>query len=724
MTLRLIRVAVPSPLPRLFDYLAPDSVPWPLPPGVRVQVPFGHRKLIGLAVSCADTSDVPSDRLRPILAVLDAQPVIPADVLALALDLAGYYHHPPGDVLDAVLPKRLRQGAVAEPSQLPPWMLTPAGEAACADEGLAKRAPRQHEALQRLHDAGRSLGDSELASASTRRSLQQHGWIVRSEHRTPEPLAGDVPVLTDDQQAAVAVLEKAGSSFCVSLLFGITGSGKTEVYLERIALELAAGRQTLVLVPEIALTPQLVDRFTRRLGTRPSVLHSALTDVERLDAWLDAARGQAGVLIGTRSAVFTPLARPGLIVVDEEHDGSFKQQDGFRYHARDAAIWRARRLDIPVILGSATPSLETWANAARGRYTRIDLTRRAGGARPPRILTHDLRGKRLREGLSEPLWDRLARCIDAGEQALVFLNRRGFAPTLLCHDCGWIAECPRCTARLTVHRAKRQLHCHHCGHEVRLPPHCPSCGSAELRPIGQGTERLEDTLAAAFGAERVVRIDRDTTRRRGSLEALLNRVRDGRGQILLGTQMLAKGHDFPAVTLAIIVDADQGLFSPDYRAEERLAQMLIQVAGRAGRGVRPGEVVIQTHQPDHPLLLRLLSTGYGAFAEQALAERHRAGLPPVSHQALLRAEAHDQADAEAFLHAAQALAPENRLEWWGPAPAILERRAGRYRQQLMINAPDRRQLHALLGSWVPTLYAIPEARKVRWSLDVDPQAMD
>lgn len=504
------------------------------------------------------------------------------------------------------------------------------------------------------------------------------------------------------------------------LLEGVTGSGKTEVYLHLAEQVLAAGRQVLVLVPEIGLTPQLLARFAR-LGTRVVALHSGMSDGERLAAWLAARSGEAGVVVGTRSAVFTPLARPGLVVVDEEHDPSFKQQEGLRYSGRDLALVRGRRWGVPVILGSATPSLESLHHAAEGRHGHLRLTQRAGGARPPRLERIDLRGQPLQGNLSLSLLAAMEEHLARGEQVLLFLNRRGYSPVLLCHECGWVAACARCDSRYTLHRARGALRCHHCDSQRPIPRQCPECGSVDLRPVGFGTERTEEVLRQRFPDVPVLRIDRDSTRRKGSLENALAAVRQGGAHILLGTQMLAKGHHLPAVTLAAILDADQGLHGTDFRATERLAQLITQVVGRAGRGERPGRVLIQTHHPDHPLLTTLVKAGYPAFAAAALAERRAAGLPPFTHLTLIRAEAPDPEAPERFLNAAVQAAPEGPVTLLGPAPAAMERRAGRHRAQVLLISPERAPLHRLLTVWIPRLEALSEARRVRWSVDVDPQ---
>jgi primosomal protein N' (replication factor Y) len=515
----------------------------------------------------------------------------------------------------------------------------------------------------------------------------------------------------------------APTGFTAWLLEGVTGSGKTEVYLQLIADQLRDSKQVLVLVPEIGLTPQLVARFQQRFTLPISVLHSGLNDAERWRAWQQAASGTARLIIGTRSAIFTPLKHPGLIVIDEEHDGSFKQQDGLRYSARDLAVWRAHQLAIPVLLGSATPSLESLYNVQQGRYRHLLLPERAGEACHPRMHLLDLRQQPMQDLLSKTLIDAIRHHLDRGGQTLLFLNRRGFAPVLLCHACGWVAACQRCDARLTLHQQQRELRCHHCGSQRRVDAFCPSCGSSELIAIGEGTQRIEQTLQTLFAQHTVLRIDRDSTRRKGALESALDEASSGRAKILLGTQMLAKGHHFPEVTLVAILDADQGLFSSDFRASERMAQLIIQVAGRAGRADRPGEVIIQTHHPDHPLLLQLVQQGYPAFARSALVERQQTGFPPFTSMALLRAEASRAELPRDFLEQARRLAetrPEPRVQLWGPVAAPMERRAGRYRAQLLIQSPQRNALQRFLDGWIPALESIRQVRQVRWSIDVDP----
>jgi len=726
MTDNILRVAVPSPLPRLFDYLPPPGFQGTLRPGMRLRVPFGRTRQVAVLVELVAESELPRIQLRPALEVLDGEPLLPAELLALLGWAARYYHHPPGEVITTALPVLLRQGRAAQAQSAPLWQLSPPGREALADPAL-ERAPRQRALLARLAAEPEGLRGDALRDlpdwSGTARTLLKKGWLIRSDAPPPAAPAGTPPELSEAQRAAVAAVVAALGGFRSFLLEGVTGSGKTEVYLRIIQAALARGEQALVLVPEIGLTPQLLARFQARLPGPLAVLHSALGDRERLNAWLQARAGQARVVIGTRSAIFTPLARPGVIIIDEEHDPSFKQQEGFRYNARDLAVVRGRRLGIPVLLGSATPALESLHNARRERYQWLSLPERVGGAREAPIQLLDVRRQPMDQGISQPLAERIQKHLDHGGQVLLFLNRRGFAPTLICHECGWLAGCQRCDARLTLHTQRRhKLICHHCGFEQAVPTRCPECAGVDLKALGQGTERIEQYLQQHFGRFGIARIDRDSTRRKGSLEALLEDIHAGRRRVLLGTQMLAKGHHFPDVTLVGIVDADGGLFGTDFRASERMAQLILQVAGRAGRAERPGVVVVQTHHPGHPLLNTLVRDGYGAFARATLAEREAALLPPFSNQALLRADATDAQRPLSFLEDALARALETgvQVELLGPVPAPMERRAGRYRAQLLVQAVARSVLHGFLDRWLPTLPACREARRVRWSLDVDP----
>jgi primosomal protein N' (replication factor Y) len=728
----ILHVAVPSPLRSLFDYLPAKHEPvGHYQPGMRVQISFGRRQLIGVIVDISQHSDLPRSKLKAVSRLLDSTPVIPTDVLELLKWASSYYHHAPGEVIANGLPAALREGKSPRPGGQQRWLLTDSGRQAETDE--LRRAPKQAALYQLLLQQPQGL-DSEALSAhfahwrDAMRALIKRDWVVL--HTGPcitmDACAGTLPkkVLNTQQQQAVDNITRDLGSFACFLLDGVTGSGKTEVYLEAIDQVIASGKQALVLVPEISLTPQTLARFRGRFKVPVAILHSGLSDGARLCAWHAARSGEAPIVIGTRSAVFTPLANPGMIIIDEEHDSSFKQQDGFRYHARDLAVRRAQQAGIPIVLGSATPSLESLENARQQRYQHLSLSERATGVPLPPIGLIDCRKQPMQNGMSRTLLDAMRAHLARDEQVLLFLNRRGYAPTLMCHACGWTAQCGRCDAQLIVHRQPPRLRCHSCDREQAVPPACPECGEVELRPLGQGTERIEDSLHELFPGHGIIRVDRDSTRKRGAMDALLESVHNGEAQILLGTQMLAKGHDFPRVTLVGVLSADQGLFSIDYRASERMSQLIVQVAGRAGRAEHPGKVLVQTWHPDHPLLQTLVRAGYEAFAEQALLERKEAALPPFARLALLRAEATDSHAPMNFLSEAVQLAPRvEGISLLGPVPAPMERRAGRYRAHLLLQADNRTQLHQLLGRWLPCIEQLKNARKVRWSLDVDPVDM-
>jgi primosomal protein N' (replication factor Y) (superfamily II helicase) len=726
----ILVVAIDAPLRRLFDYRAPAQVaPESLLPGVRVWVPFSRRRVVGVLVETRASSDVPVSKLKAAIAIVDEEPVLDAPLLQLLLWAADYYRHPPGEVISAALPAPLRTGdSMLETSER--WTLSAAARSGTL-AALPARASRLREIAGFLeaHDGADAPG---LAAVSPRwrdhvRELEKRGWVTKFRMANrPGPRqhvrAGPRPEPTAEQTLAIEAVAAARGHHTSFLLHGVTGSGKTEVYLRAIEEVVARGDQALVLVPEIALTPQLVARFAARFDAPLAVLHSSLTDQERLRAWRAARSGASPVVIGTRSAVFAPLVRPGLIVVDEEHDASFKQQEGFRYSARDLALARAQRLGIPVVLGSATPSLESLERTRSGKSVLLSLPNRTAGASQPPLHLVDLRRHAATQGIATPTVLAIKRHLDAGGQVLLYLNRRGYAPSLFCPSCGWVAPCPRCDARLTVHQRDQRLHCHHCGTEQRVPETCPTCGEA-VRPVGQGTERIEETLARLFPDVPLARIDRDAVRRRGALEAALDRVTRGEIRLLVGTQMLTKGHHFPGVSLVVVLNADQGLFGTDFRASERLAQSIVQVAGRAGREERPGEVLIQTEYPEHPLLAQLVAGGYDAFASAALEERELAKWPPFARIAVLRAEAARREAPIAFLERAREIAESiasSGVEVLGPASAPMERRAGHYRAQLLLHARTHSPLQRLFARWVPAVEDLPEARKVRWSLDVDP----
>jgi primosomal protein N' (replication factor Y) len=724
----ILRIALDTPLRRLFDYLPPRDAPV-IEPGMRVRVPFGRQRLVGVVHSLAASSELPIEKLKAVIEVIDAEPVIDAPVMQLLEWAAQYYHHPLGAVIAAALPRLAREGASAR-ALTERWNATEAGIAAL---DTLKRAPRQRVLLEALRDTD-GMASEQLAEKFTdwrtpMRALVARGFASSAESAATtaddvaaaELVRGSGPALSDIQADAVRAIDAAHGRFAPFLLYGITGSGKTEVYLHAVEHALRRQRRALVLVPEIGLTPQLVGRFRERFAVPVAVLHSALTDTERLAAWRQCVSGEARIVLGTRSAVFAPIADLGMVIVDEEHDASFKQHEsGFRYSARDLAILRAQRAGAPVVLGSATPSLETLQNVVAQKYTRLSLPRRAGQAVPPRAAVIDLREHAMRQGISTPAVEAMQRHLADGGQVLVFINRRGYSPTLACTACGWVAPCRDCDARLTVHLGASRLRCHHCGADAPLPENCPQCGYA-VKHVGQGTERVEETLAKLFPGVAIARLDRDVVRKRGDMEEVVGRIASGEARILVGTQMVTKGHDFPSVTLVVVLNADQGLFSTDFRAPERVAQTIIQVAGRAGRGTKPGEVLIQTEYPEHPLLKSLLAEGYDGFARAALAERAAAHWPPFAHVVALRASATELAPAVEFLQAARKLAGHVRnLKLLGPAPAAMTRRAARYHAQLLIEAPERAPLHRLLSEWVPRVESLKAPRDLRWSLDVDP----
>jgi primosomal protein N' (replication factor Y) len=657
----IARVALDVPLPRLFDYLVPEVTTNDI--GCLVEVPFGRGERLGVIVAVSGSSNCAADKLKPAKEIRRDLPTMPLEWIRLTQFCASYYQHPLGEVMTLALPPMLRRG------RLP-----------------AKRKAKPRE----------------------------------------QPQVVNPPPANPEQQAAVATIVASGESvvFQAYLLYGITGSGKTEVYLQAIAATLARGRQALMLVPEIALTPQLQARVASRFPEAHLVsAHSGMPDAARARGFIDALEGRADIVLGTRLSVFIPLPRLGLIVVDEEHDASFKQQEGLRYSARDVAVFRAKQANVPIVLGSATPSLESWQHAERGRYTRLLLTRRAVAEAPPEVRCIDTRREKLQDGMSAKLLAALATRLERGEQSLIFLNRRGYAPVLACPSCGWISGCRRCAANLVVHLADKRLRCHHCGYENGIPRACPECGNLDLHPFGRGTQRLEAALAAQFPAARILRVDRDSANTPTKWQALLADVHEGRVDILVGTQMLAKGHDFPKLTLVGVVGADAALFAADFRAPERLFSQLMQVGGRSGRADLPGEVMIQTEYPDHPLYRALVDHDYTRFAQTQLQEREQAGFPPFTFQALLRAEAPEIVKSIDFLQLARAAAiaaEPNNVALYDAVPMRLQRLMNLERAQLLVESPSRPALQAFLGRWMEKLYALKAPRDLRWHLDVDP----
>ncbi|MBN1378826.1 MAG: primosomal protein N' [Gammaproteobacteria bacterium] len=728
----ILHIAVATPVADGFDYLPGTDIPGSPLPGCRIRVPFGHQKTVGVLIENLTKSSIATSKLKTTLELIDQTPVLTAELLNLAKWASLYYQHPLGEVIHTMLPAALRQGKTASPKATQRWQAR-TGEQRVAN---LSRAPRQQLLFQAIASATDGLSENQLnekfeAWRPIVLQLEKKGLLQKMEEpiishaRRSAPRQGSIQ-LNAEQQEIVSRINAETDRFQTWLIEGITGSGKTEVYLHLIQQTLERGKQCLVLVPEIGLTPQLLDRFSSCLDVPVLTWHSALTDQQRHQIWYAASIGQADVIIGTRSAAFLPLLRPGLIIIDEEHDNSLKQQDGFRYHARDLAIVRAQQLAIPVVLGSATPSLESLHNAAQQRYRLLQLHQRAGGAQPPRVALLDIHNAKANEAISNSMLEAIASHLEQGSQVLLFLNRRGFAPVLLCGNCSWKSECPRCDAHMTLHRHDQRIRCHHCGHQQIKPQKCPVCSATDLQPIGIGTEQLEQVLQSRFPNRSVLRIDRDTVRRKGTLEKHLATARAGDADILLGTQMLAKGHHFPNVTLVGVLGIDQALFSADFRGPEYMAQLIVQVAGRAGRAERKGEVLIETRQPQHPLLRLLVSEGYPAFAQAALAERKEAGLPPYSYLILVRAEAVSPNTALDFLdQLAKQLNADTpaEVQLLGPMPAPMERRAGRFRAQLLLQSVQRASLHFTTQRLREMAHRLPQQRKVRWSIDVDPMEM-
>jgi primosomal protein N' (replication factor Y) len=721
----IARVALDTPLDRLFDYLAPEATATDI--GRRVEVPFGPRTRVGVLVELANESAVAPTALKAVGRIDRETPPLPDELLALARFAAGYYHHPLGAVLASLLPPALRRSGQPARETAAAYVASAAGRVELA--GIDARKPAQCALAARvLASPLARAGLSEREKVLLRDWLKR-GWVEATDAPVEAAVATAMPTPTADQDAALLAIRAAGEGFSPWLLHGVTGSGKTEVYLRLVADTLARGRQALILVPEIHLTPQLTERFRQRFpGRRLIGLHSGLADGERRAGWLAALRGDADIVLGTRLAVFTPLPRLGLIVVDEEHDTSYKQMEGMRYSARDVAVWRARQAAVTIVLGSATPALETWKNAKSGRYRLLSLAARAHAlASLPKVRLIDSRGDRPKQGLTAALRGALEATLARGEQSLVFINRRGYAPTLLCNGCGYVFPCPRCSAHLVLHRAGAgnaagyRLVCHHCGLDTRPPEACPECGGVDLRPAGQGTQRLEESLAEQFPEARILRIDRDSAARKGAFAAMRERVAAREVDILVGTQIVAKGHDFPHLTLVGVIGADQALVSPDFRASERLFAQLMQVAGRAGRAEHPGQVLIQTRYPGHPLYQAVMRHDYPGFAEAALRERRAADFPPYVSQAVLRAEANTEEAALAFLLDARevGLGLAHGVELFDPVPALMLRIAGRHRLQLLLQSSGRARLRTFLDAWLLVLATLP-ARGVKWILDVDP----
>ncbi|MBW4936447.1 primosomal protein N' [Marinobacter sp. F4206] len=718
----IARIALNRPLRRLFDYRIPEGMD--LVPGQRVRIPFGRQQATGLVVETG-VQPPANITIKPIISELETWPALPEETFKLLSWASSYYQHPLGECLFTALPASLRKGRPAKEKAEQWW--TARGSA----EELPTNAHKQRALMSWLAEREEGASDRDIVRAGyTRAQIRalQNKHLIHPDIRRPRPDAvtdanpgGRTPTLSAAQAHAASKLSTPSEGFSASLLYGITGSGKTEIYLHYLKKNLEPDQQALVLVPEINLTPQTVARFRHYFGHRIVVWHSALNDSERLSTWLKIRNGEPIILIGTRSAVLLPFTGLKTIIVDEEHDSSYKQGEGFRYSGRDVAVYRAHLNACPVILGSATPSLESYHNALQQKYHLIRLEERAGNAQPPEISLLDIRSRPLEGGMSQPALDAIRKTLENGHQALVFVNRRGFAPVMMCFDCGHMVECPRCDTRLTYHRRDRAMRCHHCDYQTAATEQCPSCKSDAFKPVGQGTERTEDILATTFPETPIVRVDRDSTQRKGSIQSILDTVNTGKPCVLVGTQMLAKGHDFPGVTLVVVVNADGGLFSVDFRAPEQLIQTLLQVSGRAGRGKARGKVLVQTCHSDHPLLRSLCDGRYLDMADQLLTEREAGQFPPFRAMAIFRAEADSMEQGLALLDSIKPLAQAPGIDAWGPLPALIARRADRHRSQLILNAASRKQLNLLLKGICEQLDQRKIPGNVKWVIDVDPQ---
>lgn len=728
----ILSLAMPIPLRHGFDYLPPTQLSEAevraLQPGIRISAPFGKRQLVGILLIVKDHSDLPATQLKTANKVLDAQPVLPFKLLTLCRWAAHYYQCPIGDALANAIPTLLRKGKTKINLTQTRWRLTTEGKG--LPVGALTKAAKQAQ-LIRLMQQQESISSVELDRVGINKSIVKalidKGLVEHFECDQPPPIATkptESPLTLNPEQRIAVETILSNQGYQCYLLEGITGSGKTEVYLQLISQCLANNQQALVLIPEIGLTPQALSRFERRFNCPIAVLHSGLTERERLLSWQSASSGEAGVIIGTRSAVFTPLAAIGLIIVDEEHDGSFKQQDGFRYSARDVAIKRAADEQCAIVLGSATPSLESLNNALSNRYHHLPMKQRATGASSPSFELLDIRNAAMQDGFSSTLISAISDEITAGNQVLIFINRRGFSPMLTCPDCDYVAQCKHCDARMTVHFQQRLLRCHHCESKVKLPNQCPDCHSTGLDFRGIGTQRSEKALQLLFPNTEIVRIDRDTTMKKQAMQHFVAQIHRGQPCILVGTQMLAKGHHFPDVTLVAVLDADGGLFNTDFRGPEKMGQLLVQVAGRAGRSAKPGKVMVQTHHPDHPLITSLISNNYHQYALKLLTERRTSHLPPFGYLALVRSEANNLQQAELFLNQLRKKIIENaNVQFFGPLPAPMTKRANRYRAQLLLQSKHRKSLHYYLQKICHFGDRLPLGKKVKWSIDVDPNDM-
>jgi len=731
---KYLKVALDTPLRNTFDYLPPNNFNHSkLQIGQMVLVPFATRKLVGVIVEITNHTAVEADKLKAVISVLDNGNLLPLDVMQLCRWSANYYHHSIGEVFACALPSLIKTGASTNLQQIKFWHLNKNLNLANLPKLSIKQREIVHIFQQHPDGISEKVMQSLKLSTSVINVLLKKNIIVvqyQEVEKSPKPLnllAQTEINLNAQQKNALDVVSDNLDSFKVFLLAGVTGSGKTEIYLQLIRLVIENNMQVLVLIPEINLTPQTLARFSARFNAKIAVIHSGVSDKEKMKAWIAARDGDADIIIGTRSAIFTPLPKLGLIIVDEEHDQSYKQQETLRYNARDLAVIRAKMANAPLLLGSATPSLESLHNVKLGKYQLLNLPKRAGGASLPKFFLVDIKGAQLNNGITNSVLDEIAQTLKNKQQVLVFLNKRGFAQVMLCHDCGYVLDCPNCDARLVFHQKNNILRCHHCEYTTVKATNCPKCGSHQLIAVGFGTERIEENLARLFSDYKVLRVDRDSASTKDALADIFSIVHSGTPCILVGTQMLAKGHHFPLVTLVVILDIDNGLYSSDFRAVEKMAQTVVQVAGRAGREQNPGKVLIQTHMPNHKLLQQLTQHGYLDFADIALRERSEANLPPFSFMALIRSSAIKIEATKQFLKQVAEHANIELLrlkitsvEVLGPVAASMAYRAGRYRMQLLLQSNNRADLHKLVQILILVIENMPEAKKVRWSIDVDP----
>ena len=730
---RFVSVAVPIPLRRIFEYKLTKDYPIDVHPGMRVEVPFSGRSKIGIVVKVCQASEYDAKKIKPINRILDQAPIINQSILKLVDWMKNYYHAPPGEVWQTVLPTALTKGQPCQIKRMSFWNITDDGSKVVKENLIASNAIKQKQAMQILTENSAGVAHDSLSnyglSLTTLKTLAGKGWVKRdylSAKTDEKNLTVNIPkniTLNCEQNDAINNVCKKLNEFHTWLLFGVTASGKTEVYLRVIEQVVKQGKQALILVPEIGLTPQTLNRFQQRFNTHIETLHSGMTEQQRLQTWLKARSGAAKIIIGTRSALFVPLKNPGIIIIDEEHDSSFKQQQGLRYSARDIAMVRGSIENIPVLLGSASPSIESLMNVKKNKISKLYLTQKAMTAKPLSYKVIDLKNQPMKQGLSFALIEAIKHHLNKKGQILLFLNRRGYSPVLLCHNCGWSSQCKRCDTHFTYHNQNQHLQCHHCGSNRRAPKKCPDCLTDEMIPVGLGTERLEESIRTLFPNAKVRRIDRDTTRKKSAMKDFVSEIKSGEVDILIGTQMLAKGHHFPEVSLVGLVDMDGALYSSDFRAPEYAAQLITQVSGRAGRAEKAGEVLIQTHHADHQMLQQLIHSGYETFATTAINERISAQLPPHTFNALFQAEATYLGHAKTFLHEVKEILKEynsTSVELLGPVPAFYTKKAGKFRYQLYLESSSRLNLHQLLDASLQSVENLKSASRVRWRMEVDP----